>query len=330
MRDRPLLAGSLVVILAASGFGILGPVARFAYDAGLDPLSFGAWRSIFGATVVAVVVAVRVSRGTPFQAPWRLPGADGAAILTVALASLGLNIAIFSAFGLTSIAIALLAFYTYPAMVAVAAAAIGDERPDRGAILALGLALLGMVLVVGGGIGGSTVTVNPLGVLLGLAAAVGQTVFVILSRNRFRSVASEQAMEWILVVGAVGGSVIAIVAGRPFGVVFSHPTALLFAGIAGTVAAGIPSTMFLVGIRAVGGTRAGILMLVEPLVGVTLAALLLGEALAPIQAVGGAAILVAAVLVQRSTTAKAPADPVTHEPVPVIIEPAGVPGVEQT
>ena len=78
MKDRPLLAGSLVVVLAATGFGILGPVARFAYDAGLDPLSFGAWRSIFGATVVAFVVAVRVSRGTAFRAPWRLPRADAA------------------------------------------------------------------------------------------------------------------------------------------------------------------------------------------------------------------------------------------------------------
>ena len=85
--------------------------------------------------------------------------------------------------------------------------------------------------------------------------------------------------------------------------------------------------MFLVGIRAIGGTRAGILMLVEPLVGVTLAALLLGEALAPIQAFGGAAILIAAVLVQRNP----PGDATRAElGVPVIIEPAGVPTIEQT
>jgi drug/metabolite transporter (DMT)-like permease len=40
-------------------------------------------------------------------------------------------------------------------------------------------------------------------------------------------------------------------------------------------------------------------MLIEPLVGVTLAAVLLHEALVPIQVLGGAAILAAALLLQR-------------------------------
>jgi drug/metabolite transporter (DMT)-like permease len=60
--------------------------------------------------------------------------------------------------------------------------------------------------------------------------------------------------------------------------------------------------LLLVGIRAIGGTRSGILMLIEPLVGVSLAALLLHEGLRPIQVVGGAAILAAALLLQRRTT----------------------------
>ena len=47
--------------------------------------------------------------------------------------------------------------------------------------------------------------------------------------------------------------------------------------------------------------RAGIVMLWEPVVGVALAALLLGESLQPIQLVGGAAILAAAVILQRTT-----------------------------
>ena len=58
---------------------------------------------------------------------------------------------------------------------------------------------------------------------------------------------------------------------------------LLFTGI---FAAAIPSLGFLTGIRAIGGTRAGILMLFEPVVGVALAAWLLGEALVPIQLAG--------------------------------------------
>ena len=81
---------------------------------------------------------------------------------------------------------------------------------------------------------------------------------------------------------------------------------LLFTGV---FAAAIPSLGFLTGIRAIGGTRAGILMLFEPVVGVALAAWLLGEALVPIQLVGAVAILAAAVLLQRSAS-----DPGTAAP----------------
>ena len=43
-------------------------------------------------------------------------------------------------------------------------------------------------------------------------------------------------------------------------------------------------------------------MLAEPVVGVVLAALLLAEAITPLQALGGGTILVAALLVQRDPT----------------------------
>ena len=311
-----MLAGSLVIVVAASGFGILGPLARFGYDAGLDPLSFVAWRAIFALLVIAVVVAVLDRRGRPVVAPWRLPARDRWGILAVGLAGFALNVSMFVAFGLTSIAIALLAFYTYPALVALTAAALGHERLDSGRIAALVLALAGMVLVVGGSLGSTgAVSVHPLGVLLGLAAAVGQTAFVTISRTRFATLPPEQAMGWIIAVTAVGCTIVALLAGSPFGIVSRRLDALALAVLGGVVGAGIPSVLFLVGIRAIGAVRAGILMLIEPLVGVSLAALLLHEALAPVQVLGGAAILVAALLVQRGSTRET-------------IEPAGVPSVE--
>ena len=311
-----MLGGSLVIVVAASGFGILGPLARFGYDAGLDPLSFVAWRATFALIVIGVVVAVLDRRGRPVIALWRLPPRDRWGILAVGLAGFALNVSMFVAFGLTSIAIALLAFYTYPSLVAVTAAALGHERLDSGRIAALVLALAGMVLVVGGSLGSSgAVSVHPLGVLLGLGAAVGQTAFVTISRSRFETLPPEQAMGWIIAITAVGCTIVALLAGSPFGIVFRRTDALGLAVLGGVVGAGIPSVLFLIGIRAIGAVRAGILMLIEPLVGVSLAALLLHEGVAPVQVLGGAAILVAAVLVQRGTTRET-------------IEPAGVPSVE--
>lgn len=61
------------------------------------------------------------------------------------------------------------------------------------------------------------------------------------------------------------------------------------------------------GIRWIGPVRAGVLMLVQPLVGVALAALFLQEAVGPVQAAGGLGILAAAVIIQRASPAEPPA-----------------------
>ena len=70
---------------------------------------------------------------------------------------------------------------------------------------------------------------------------------------------------------------------------------VLFAGFIG---AAIPTLCFITGIRLLGAPRAAILATLEPVVGVGLAAWLLGEEPAPLQLVGGALILLAAVLLQ--------------------------------
>ena len=295
-----MLLGSLVVIAAASGFGLLGPLARFAYDAGFEPISFVAWRAAIGLLIVIAVVAVGIRRGGRFVNPLHLAGRDRVGLAVAAIAALTLNVAMFMAFDLTTVALVLLAFYTYPALVAVVAVALGHERLDGARWLALVIAIVGMVLVVAGGLGGSDpVQLVPLGIALGLVAAACQTVYVTVNRGHFVAVPAEQAMFWILLVTAVACAVLATVAGSALDVPLQEPRALGIAAFTGILSAGIPSVLFLVGIRWIGGTRAGILMLIEPLVGVSLAALLLNETLRPIQVLGGVAILGAAALLQR-------------------------------
>ena len=298
--ERSVLLGSLTVIAAASGFGLLGPLARFAYDAGFEPIAFVAWRAGIGLLIVVAVVAVGIRRRGRFVNPLHLARRDRIGLAVAAIAALALNVAMFLAFDLTTVALVLLAFYTYPALVAVVAVALGHERLDAARWLALVIAIVGMVLVVAGGLGGSDpVQIVPLGIALGLVAAACQTVYVTVNRGHFRTVPAEQAMFWVLLVTAVACVVLATVAGSALDVPLREPRALGIAAFTGIVSAGIPSVLFLVGIRWIGGTRAGILMLIEPLVGVTLAALLLDESLRPIQVLGGVAILGAAALLQR-------------------------------
>src|SRR5512140_2980197 len=111
MRDHPFLAGSLALILAASGFGMLGPVARLAYEAGFQPMAFVAWRATIGLLTVVVIVVAQSRRGIPIADPRGLPRHDRAALVVIALAGLGVNVSTFIAFDLTTVALVLLAFY---------------------------------------------------------------------------------------------------------------------------------------------------------------------------------------------------------------------------
>jgi drug/metabolite transporter (DMT)-like permease len=298
------LRGFLIVIASASLFGMLGPLSRFAYEAGMEPPAFVAWRGMIGFLALGVFVAWRVRRGaTRLVRFGSLPRRAKLAMLAAALAGTVLNLCMFISFDRVTIALALLGFYTYPALVAVANVALGRERLDRTRLTALALAIAGMIAVVASQLDPAAgIRLDALGIGLALGAAVCQTIFVVLARDGYPEVPTEQAMTTVLFASGIGALLVALVGGGLDSL--AHPVLvpdvlplLIFTG---TAAAAIPSFGFLTGIRLIGGTRAGILMLFEPVVGVALAAALLAEPLVPIQIVGAAAILGAAVLLQRA------------------------------
>jgi drug/metabolite transporter (DMT)-like permease len=303
-RSSPQL-GYVLAIAGASMFAWLGPLSRWAHESGMEPLPFVAWRAGVGALILATVVALRALRHRQRTvAPRRELAILGAATFV----ALVLNLAIFGAFARVPIAVALLAFYTYPAMIAAVAIVSGTERPSVGTVLALILALAGMAVVVAGGFdpaaGGS---IDPIGVALGLVAAAGQTTFVTISRRGYPSIPADQAMAVILGGTLVGCVAIAVLTGGAAQLVmpFANPKLLAILLVAGSFGAAIASLFFLAAIRLIGGMRTGILMLFEPVVAVTLAAILLHESIRPMQAIGAVAVLGAAVVLRRSSAGEA-------------------------
>ena len=309
--------GVATVLGSAALFGMLGPLSRFAYEAGMEPAAFVAWRGLIGFLVLAVVIAVRARTSAVRVVRFRdLSPRARTTLFVAAVMGFTLNLCMFIAFDRVTVALALLGFYTYPAMVAVVNVARGREPLDTPRIVALGLALLGMIAVVASQLDPAAgIRIDTLGIGLALGAALSQTVYVVVSRHGYREVPAEQAIAVVLAFTIVGASALSIVGGESASLVqpLAAPAILPLLLFTGLFTAAIPSLGFLTGIRAIGGLRAGILMLFEPVVGVALAAWLLNEALAPIQAVGALAILAAAVILQRagrhSRPAGRPADP---------------------
>ncbi len=294
--------GTLAVVCAAMMFAMLGPISRLAGEnAGVGTIGFVSWRALLGAGVVGSLIALRVARGRRIVGLLVLSPRGRVSLLVATLTGVVLNLAIFVAFGRITIALALLAFYTYPVLVTGSVIVIERRRPDRFELAALAMAMVGMATVVLGGIEpGAGLAFDPLGLGLAFVAAATQTVFVLVSRRGYAEVPTDEAAFVVLGGGFVGFALVAILVGQvgeisgPLG----NPAAWPYLVAGGVFGAGIPTTLYILGIRWIGGVRTGILALTEPVVGAALAAALLGEALRPVQLLGGGLVLGAAVVLQ--------------------------------
>ena len=299
------MVGSLLVVSSALSFATLGPLSRLAYDDGLTPLALVAWRALIGAVSLAVFLLLMAGAGRPFVA-WRtVPRRQWAVVGLAGTASAFMNLAVFIAFERISIALAMLGFYTYPAIVAVVVIVTGRERLDGGRILALILALVGMVLVVLGQVspdGG--LRLDLLGIALVLVAACLNVAYLFAVREGYLALPAREAALAVLVISLVWYILLAIVSGQTeaLGLPLRDPAVLPWLLLAGTVGAALAVVLFTAGLRIVGGVRTSILMPLEPVAASVLALLVLGEALTPVQVVGGALVLGAAVLVERRSS----------------------------
>ena len=296
---RADLAGAGLVALAAACFGTLGPLSRFAGDAGVDALPLVTWRAAIGALVVAAFIGTwAATRGIRPRSLRDVPVRDRWFMLAAAGANTALNLAAFVAFERITIALTLLVFYLYPAGVALVSTIWFGERLGRLRWAALGLSLVGMALVVAGA--ESLGAVDPVGVGLAFVAALAQVFYVLAARHGFAHVPGPQAAMLTMGGAAIFYVLIALGVGSvaTLGQPLGSTAAFLPVLLAGVIGAGVPTLAFIIGIRRLGASQAAIISTLEPVVGVALAAWLLAEQPTAVQLVGGALILVAAVLLQ--------------------------------
>lgn len=312
-EPRGGLTGAGLIVLAAVCFATLGPLSRYAEDAGVSSLTLVTWRAAIGGTMMAgfvgVLWATGVARPVRFRA---LPPRDRWFMLAAAVANTALNLSVFIAFTRISIALALLVFYLYPALVAVVSVLWFGERLDRARWLALGVSLAGLVLVLAGA--GGIGEVDALGILLAFLGGLAQVFFVLAARHGFARVPGPQAAGLTMVGAATLYLLISAATGGldDLAAPVASVSALWPVLVAGVIGAGVPTVAYITGIRRLGPSRAAILATLEPVVGVALAAWLLGERPTLVQLAGGALIVGAAALLQigaRSTAAD-------HEAVP--------------
>ena len=294
--------GVLFTVAAGIALGTLGPISNVAYDAGMTSTTFAGLRVTIGALVL-LAIALRRERRVSLRSLGRR---DRLALGLTAGAQATLSLALFAAYGSMTVALVLAVYFSYPILVAGLSIALGRERATAARGVALALALGGLLTVVLGRMGPET-TISMAGVGLAALAALCQATYLVASRNGFTRVPSTQAVAVILGGAALAIWAVALPVDGPSGRLtawVAEPAAWLAVLIAGAVGAGLAKVWLLRGVRRVGGTRASVLMLVEPVTGVLLAGLLLGQPIGLPEIAGGAAILSGALLAQRPAPAR--------------------------
>jgi len=215
----------------------------------------------------------------------------------------GTSLSLFFAFERTTIATALIVFYTFPVWVAIAAVPVFGEHLGTRKSAAIALSGVGLVMLLAAPTSGGA-GIDLLGVGLALIASLCQTGFALVGAGGFRSVPPLQSAALVRLFSAVIYAVVLLPLllllgqGNTITDPISSADAWSLILAAGVIGAAIPTALVIAGYRRLGPTRGAVLMLAEPMTGVILAAMLLMEQPTLVQLAGGVLVLVGAGVVQ--------------------------------
>lgn len=281
------------------------------YAAGLDWKALLYWRFLIAALVSWAWLLARAPNRRALRRlsrrRWVILGALGVMYV-------GNTGTYYAALETVSASLAALLVYIYPVLVAVMALRVGRPLEGRRPWIALGLAVAGIVLVVGG--------IDPshappaTGIALALAGGVIYAVWVVLAarlggeRRTPRDPAPPEAMEGVeetdpapaaalMMTSALAVyAVIAVLSGEPV-TPDRVPSGAWFGLVGlGVVSMALSMQSFYAGARRIGAARASLLSTIEPVYTIVLATLLFGEALTPVQLLGGALVIGAVLLAE--------------------------------
>jgi drug/metabolite transporter (DMT)-like permease len=280
--------GTLLCLASAAAFGAMGIFGKLAYAEGATVGTLLAARFVLAAVLLWGFAAG--SRG--IRRLRALPRRDVA--LALALGAVGYSAqaeSYFAALDRLDASLLSLLVYTFPAIVAVAAVAIGRERASLRTTLALSLASAGLVLVLAGAAAGA---LDPLGTALGLTAAVVYSAYILSSEGVAARI-GPVALSTLVCTGAAATLTLGALADGQLelGSVSAAGYGWL-AGIAVVSTVGAVG-LFFAGLQRVGPTAASILSTLEPVVTVGLAFAVFGESLGGAQLAGAALVLLGCV-----------------------------------
>ena len=308
--DRRRAVGLILVVIAAAGFSSGTILSKPIYATGLDWLQLLAWRFAIGAGLAWGWILISPTRRASIR---RIRRRQAIAAALLGVWYTGNAGTYYAALETVPASLAGVLVYLYPAIVAVLSVRFATRLAGRRPWIALGIALIGVILTLGGI---DLATPPPIaGIALVLASPVIYAGWIVLSARlageRSDRLAHEAngldqvddaATASALMISATAVVFVAgaLATGRQLGPDRIPGDAWPFLATIGFLGTFLSIQTFYAGSRRIGAAQAALVSTVEPLIIVTLAWLVLHDTLAPIQLVGAGLILVGVLAAQTA------------------------------
>ncbi|WP_297548473.1 EamA family transporter [Thermococcus sp.] len=271
--------GYLLVFLSASMWGTLGIFATYIYRYGVDSFTMVFWRVLFALMILGAYVSIFL-RESPFTRENLMFYAVYGLVGVFAFYTL-----YFYTVKISSVGFAVLLVYTAPAFSVILGRLIFREPITTEKAIALAMVLIGVLLVAGN----VDFNVNKIAILTGIATGFTYALYGVLAKFGVRNERPERVLFMTLLFG-----LLFLAPFSKFSIPFGAVPYVLGLAFFPTF---LGYTLYNHALREVEVSRASIVATVEPVVAIVLAYVLFGEALTPLQLLGGALIIGASILV---------------------------------
>ena len=298
--------GYVYALLAAVLFGANGSVTRVVMDSGLTALQLTQFR-VLGTAIIAGAILLVVDRGA-----FRLTGRKLVVMLVLGIAGVALLQATYAlAIQLLPIGITLLIEYLAVLIVPIIAFFFLKEKVRARLWVAIGLVLVGLVFVAQIGSG----ALNPVGVLMALAAAASLTIYFIVGERQVGATSPLAVAFWTTGIAsvfwaffsgwwqidpAIFGEQVSL-SGNLAAIIVPVWMPLAWNVLLGSFA---PFLLSFFALKHLSATAAGVVAASEVLFAFVVAWLWLGEGLDGVQIAGASIVLVGIILAQTARAGK--------------------------
>jgi drug/metabolite transporter (DMT)-like permease len=296
--------GLLFAVASAFAFGLSGPLAKSLMESGWSPTAAVTARLAGGAVVMAIFATI-VKPDWFREALQHRKTVVAYGLIPIA----GAQLCYFNAVSHLSVGVALLLEYTAPVLVVAWLWASTRHRPSNLTLAGVAIAIAGIMLVLDVFSGAH---INLVGIAWASAAAICAACYFVMSDEVSADGTEEGSLNSItlaaggLIVGSVAVALLGLTGVLPLtfathdAVVAGWTTSWVVPAIAlAVIPTAIAYTLGIMGIARLRPRFASLVGLSEVMFAVLAAWALLGEAMSPTQAVGGAIVLAGLVLARQ-------------------------------